>query len=133
LAGGRPDWKSVEFEMAELAELRRDVDFLKVLFNQRASTYHYLEEVFRIRNRWVKRTTFKEFKKLSAEVHGKLFDRRVTESRLRIVIELTCAGKAGKKATYTAAIYKAYKAGCSPSELSDYFKKKGGIAKAAYG
>jgi hypothetical protein len=123
----------MEFEMPELAELQKDVDLLKMLLNQRASTHRYLEEVFRIRNRWRKRTTFAEFKKLSAQVHGKPFDGRVTENRLRIVIELTCAGKAGKKATYAAAIYKAYKAGCSPSELSNFFKKKGGIAKAAYG
>jgi hypothetical protein len=123
----------MEFEMPVLAELQKDVDLLKMLFNQRGSTDRYLEEVFRIRNKWKKYMTLKNFEKLAAKVHGKPFDRRVTENRFRILIELTCAGKAGKKSTYAAAIYNAYKAGASPSDLSDFFKKKGGIAKAAYG
>jgi hypothetical protein len=119
--------------MSKLAELRNDLTLLKTLFGSRVSRHDCLEEVFRIRNKWKDRTTFEEFKKLSAEVHGKPFDRRVTENRFRILIELTCAGSAGKKSTYTAAIYNGYKAGCSPSELSSFLKKKGGIAKAAYG
>jgi hypothetical protein len=119
--------------MRELAELQKDVDLLKMLFSQRASTHRYLEEVFRIRNKWQKRTTFSVFKKLSTKVYGKPFDHRVTETRFRMLIELTCSGSAGKKATYAAAIYKACKTGCSPSELSSFLKNKGGIAKAAYG
>jgi hypothetical protein len=119
--------------MTKLAELRNDVTLLKTLFGSRASRHGCLEEVFRIRNKWKERTTFEDFKKLSAKVHGKPFDRRITETRVRILIELTFAGRAGKKSTYAAAIYNAYKAGCSPSDLSGFFKKKGGIAKAAYG
>jgi hypothetical protein len=119
--------------MPELAELRKDVAFLKMLFDSRASRHVCLEEVFRIRNKWKECMTLTEFKKLAAEVHGRPFDRRVTETGFRILIELTYAGKTGKKSTYAAAINNARQAGCSPSDLSDFFKKKGGIAKAAYG
>jgi len=130
---GRTNWKSMECEMTDLDKLQKDVTSLKMYFNSRASRHVCLEEVFRIRNKWKECTTFKKFKKLSAEVHGKSFDKRITETRFRVLIELTCVGKAGKKATYSAALDNARKAGCGPSELSDYFKKKGGIAKAAYG
>jgi hypothetical protein len=123
----------MEFEMPELAELQKDVDLLKMLFNQRGSTHRYLEEIFRIRNKWRKRATFENFIELTTQIYGKSFDKRITETRFRVLIELTCVGKAGKKATYSAALYKAREAGCGPSELSDFFKKKGGIRKAAYG
>jgi hypothetical protein len=81
------------FEMPELAELQKDVDFLKMLFNQRASTHRYLEEVFRIRNKWEKRTTFAEFVELATQVHSKPFDQRITRSRFRVLIKLTCGAQ----------------------------------------
>jgi hypothetical protein len=119
--------------MTKLEKLRKDVAFVKTLFNSRASRHVCLEHVFKIRNKWKERTTFEEFEKLSAQVHGKPFDRRVTETRFRILIELTCAGRAGQKSTYAAALNNARQAGYSPSQLSEFLKKKGGIAKAAYG
>ena len=82
--------------MRELAELQKDVDLLKMLFSQRASTHRYLEELFRIRNKWEKRITFPEFKKLTTQIDGKAFDRRITKTRIRILIELSCPAKAEK-------------------------------------
>jgi len=119
--------------MPELAELQKDVDLLKMLFNQRGSTHRYLEEVLRIRNKWQKRTKFGEFIKLTELINGNPFDRRITETGIRILIELTCEAKPTRKSEYSEAVNNARQAGCSPSELSDYFKKTGGIRNAAYG
>jgi hypothetical protein len=119
--------------MRELAELQKDVDLLKMLFSQRASTHRYLEELFRIRNKWEKRITFPEFKKLTTQIDGKAFDRRITKTRIRILIELSCPAKAEKKSEYSKALENARKAGCKPSNLSKFFKRKGGIRNAAYG
>jgi len=130
---GRPDWKSMEFEMRELAELQKDVDFLKMLFNQRGSTHRYLEEVFRIRNKWEKRTTFAEFVELTTQIHSKPFDQRITRSRFRVLIKLTCGAQPTRKSEYSKALNNARKAGCKPSNLSKFFKRKGGIRNAAYG
>jgi hypothetical protein len=65
----RPDWKSMEFEMPELAELQKDVNLLKMLFTQRGSTHRYLEEVFRIRNKWQQRI-FCRFQELIQLFHN---------------------------------------------------------------
>jgi hypothetical protein len=123
----------MESEMTGVSELRNDVDLLKTLYTQRGSIHHYLQEVFRIRNKWQKRTTFAKFKKLTAQVHGKPFDQRITGTRVRILIELSCPAKTEKKSEYSAAVNNARKAGYKPEELSDFLKKKGGIRKAAYG
>jgi hypothetical protein len=119
--------------MIILEKLQRDLDFLTTLFNSRESRQVCLEEVLRVRNRWQKRTTFVEFKELATQVHGGPLDKRIEETRIRILIELTCAGDTRKKSMYSAAINNARKAGCGPAELSNFFKKKGGIRKAAYG
>jgi hypothetical protein len=122
----------MEFEMRELAELRKDVDFLKTLFNQRGSTYRYLEEVFRVRNKWEKRTTFAEFIKLATQIHSKPFDQRIKRSRFRVLIKLTCEAKLTRKSEFAKAVNNARKAGYKPSNLSKFFKRKGGIKNAAY-
>jgi hypothetical protein len=119
--------------MIDLEALQKDVTLLTTLFNSRESRQVCLEEVFRVRNRWQKCTTFAEFKKLATQVHRGPLDKRIEATRIRILIELTCAGDTRKKSTYSAAINNARKAGCGPSELSKYLKKKGGIRKAAYG
>ena len=119
--------------MPELAELQNDVDLLKMVFTQRGSTHRYLEEVFRIRNKWQQRITFPEFIDLTTQIHGKSFDRRITETRVRILIELSCPAKTEKKSEYSKAVNNARKAGCKPSNLSKFFKRKGGIRNAAYG
>ena len=118
--------------MTELKALQKDVTLLTTLFNSRESRQVCLEEVLRVRNRWQKRTTFAEFKKLAKQVHSGPLDKRIEKNWIRILIELTCAGDTRKKSMYSAAITNARKAGCGPSELSNFFKKKGGIAKAAY-
>ena len=119
--------------MTELKALQKDVTLLTTLFNSRESRQVCLEEVLRVRNRWQKRTTFAEFKKLAKQVHSGPLDKRIEKTWTRILFELTCAGDTRKKSMYSAAITNARKAGCGPSELSNFFKKKGGIAKAAYG
>jgi hypothetical protein len=119
--------------MRELAELQKDVDLLKMIFAQRGSTHRYLEEVFRIRNKWQKRITFEEFVELTELIHGDPFDRRITETGIRILIELTCGAKPARKSEYSEAIYNARQAGCGPADLSNFFKEKGGIRNAAYG
>jgi hypothetical protein len=119
--------------MTELAELQKDVDLLKMLFTQRGSTHRYLEEVFRIRNKWQQRITLSEFIELTTHIQGKSFDQRITENRVRILIELSCPAKTEKKSEYSKAVNNARQAGCKPSNISNFFKRKGGIRNAAYG
>src|SRR5712675_394199 len=119
--------------MPELEALKKDVAYLKLLFQQRESTHFYLQEVLRIRNQWQKRVAFAEFKELAAQIHHRPLDARIAKKRVRILIELTCAADIEMRSRYSAAISNAHRAGCKPAELSDYFRKKGGIEKAAYG
>ena len=118
--------------MADLKALQKDVALLTTLFNSRGSTHRYLEEMFRVRNKWEKRTTFAEFIKLATQIHGKPFDQRIKRNRFRVLIKLTCGAKPTRKSEYSKALNNARKAGCEPSNLSKFFKRKGGIRNAAY-
>jgi hypothetical protein len=119
--------------MTDLKALQKDVALLTTLFNSRESRQVCLEEVFRVRNRWQQRIKFPEFIELATQIHGKSFDQRITETRVRILIELTCPADVKQRGEYSKAVSNARKAGCKPSELSEFFKSKGGIRNAAYG
>src|ERR1039457_736605 len=105
--------------MKKLEQLKNDVNLLKILFNpntpDRTWIHVHLTEVLRIRNKWTKLVSFAEFIELATQIHRKPFDQRITATGVRILIELSCEGSTSKqKATYSAAINNARKAGCGP-------------------
>jgi hypothetical protein len=123
----------MEIAMTDLEELKHDLTVPKVLFNQRKSVHQALSKVLEMRNKWPERMAFEEFKRLAEQINGEAFDGRISKNGIRILIELTCPADVKQRAEYSKALRIARKAGCKPSELSEFFKSKGGIRKAAYG
>jgi hypothetical protein len=74
-----------------------------------------------------------EFTALAENAYDRTFDKRVTVSRTRLLIELSCDADRKVKPMYAAATENGRQAGCKPSNLSKFFKRKGGIRNAAYG
>jgi len=120
--------------MIYVRRLRSDVRELEALYRNRTheSLHDYLSATLRKRNQWAQRMKLAELTALAENAYDRTFDKRVTTSRTRLLIELSCDADRRVKPMYAAATENGRRAGFKPSTLKQYFAQKGGIRNAAY-